>query len=230
MKQFKNVEFSVLFSNDSFLSNLLACPVGPQITDESNLDWSHLTFITYSFILINSTLLRQKDKSKNPIKVYTICRVSATKNMTCPCDRIPPMTRSRSWPMLYTVPEEEVTCSGSGAVAVAAVGPRLPDDGAAHQMQLQQQQQHQHQHQQHAVTVPVANVGRLLRRHYYPEAGWGWVVVTCACLVHVLNHGLQLSFGELEKDVIQRFRDSDYSGTGQFDRYANERTDKNRKC
>lgn len=130
--------------------------------------------------------------------------------MTCSCDRIPMMTRSRSWPMLYTVPEEEVTCTGGGAVVVSAIVQQPPDGDAAHQMQLQQQQQ-----QQHTITVPVANVGRLLRRHYYPEAGWGWVVVTCACLVHVLNHGLQLSFGELERDVIQRFRDSDYSGTGQ---------------
>ncbi|VVC32197.1 Hypothetical protein CINCED_3A000011 [Cinara cedri] len=32
-----------------------------------------------------------------------------------------------------------------------------------------------------------------LQRHYYPEAGWGWVIVATAIAVHVLNHGLQLS-------------------------------------
>lgn len=32
-----------------------------------------------------------------------------------------------------------------------------------------------------------------LQRHYYPEAGWGWVVMATAIAVHVLNHGFQLS-------------------------------------
>ncbi|KAJ9591212.1 hypothetical protein L9F63_002283, partial [Diploptera punctata] len=36
---------------------------------------------------------------------------------------------------------------------------------------------------------------RLLWRHYYPEGGWGWVVVGCSVGVHVLNHGLQLGGG-----------------------------------
>jgi len=34
-----------------------------------------------------------------------------------------------------------------------------------------------------------------LSRHYYPEGGWGWVVVGCSVGVHVLNHGLQLGGG-----------------------------------
>lgn len=32
-----------------------------------------------------------------------------------------------------------------------------------------------------------------LQRHYYPEGGWGWVIVATAVAVHVLNHGLNLS-------------------------------------
>ena len=32
-----------------------------------------------------------------------------------------------------------------------------------------------------------------LRRHYYPEGGWGYVVVTCSALVHFLGIGLQLA-------------------------------------
>lgn len=32
-----------------------------------------------------------------------------------------------------------------------------------------------------------------LRRHYYPEGGWGYVVVTCSVLVHFLGVGLQLA-------------------------------------
>lgn len=34
-----------------------------------------------------------------------------------------------------------------------------------------------------------------LQRHYYPEGGWGWVIVATAIAVHVLNHGFQLSAG-----------------------------------
>lgn len=47
-----------------------------------------------------------------------------------------------------------------------------------------------------AVVPPPANqTRRLLWRHYYPEGGWGWVVVGCSVGVHVLNHGLQLGGG-----------------------------------
>ncbi|CAL1684192.1 unnamed protein product [Lasius platythorax] len=32
-----------------------------------------------------------------------------------------------------------------------------------------------------------------LRRHYYPEGGWGYVIVTCSVLVHFIGVGLQLA-------------------------------------
>ena len=44
---------------------------------------------------------------------------------------------------------------------------------------------------------------RTLKQHYYPEGGWGWVVVLVACLVHSLVLGTQtvlasivISFGK----------------------------------
>jgi hypothetical protein len=48
-----------------------------------------------------------------------------------------------------------------------------------------------------AAVVPSSSsqTRRLLWRHYYPEGGWGWVVVGCSVGVHVLNHGLQLGGG-----------------------------------
>ena len=41
--------------------------------------------------------------------------------------------------------------------------------------------------------------------HYYPEGGWGWVVLVVATLVQMLNHGLQLSFGVLLLAVAARY-------------------------
>lgn len=32
-----------------------------------------------------------------------------------------------------------------------------------------------------------------LQRHYYPEGDWGWVIAATAVVVHLLNHGFQLS-------------------------------------
>ncbi|KAL3277094.1 hypothetical protein HHI36_012452, partial [Cryptolaemus montrouzieri] len=45
-----------------------------------------------------------------------------------------------------------------------------------------------------------------LRRHYYPEGGWGWVVVVCSVLVHVLNHGVQLSSSQLILPGVEKFK------------------------
>lgn len=45
-----------------------------------------------------------------------------------------------------------------------------------------------------------------LRRHYYPEGGWGWVIIVCAVLVHILNHGVQLSYSELISPGVQKFK------------------------
>lgn len=53
---------------------------------------------------------------------------------------------------------------------------------------------------------PVAQVRRLLWRHYYPEGGWGYVVVTCCILVHILNHGLQLAYGVLHGPIAAKFQ------------------------
>jgi len=48
-----------------------------------------------------------------------------------------------------------------------------------------------------ADTCPLAPLSArkraTLQRHYYPEGGWGWVIVATAVAVHVLNHGFQLS-------------------------------------
>lgn len=45
-----------------------------------------------------------------------------------------------------------------------------------------------------------------LRRHYYPEGNWGWVIIICATMVHVLNHGVQLSCTQMVFPGAQKFK------------------------
>ncbi|XP_025409199.1 monocarboxylate transporter 2 isoform X2 [Sipha flava] len=48
-----------------------------------------------------------------------------------------------------------------------------------------------------AETCPLAPLSArkraTLQRHYYPEGGWGWVIAATAVVVHLVNHGFQLS-------------------------------------
>ena len=63
-----------------------------------------------------------------------------------------------------------------------------------------------------AAVVPSSSsqTRRLLWRHYYPEGGWGWVVVGCSVGVHMLNHGLQLGGGAvLLSAAVTAFQSSD---------------------
>ncbi|XP_069952551.1 monocarboxylate transporter 12 isoform X2 [Cherax quadricarinatus] len=44
-------------------------------------------------------------------------------------------------------------------------------------------------------------------RHYYPEGGWGWVVLLMALLVHVASHGLHQAAGILILHTMKQFPD-----------------------
>ncbi|KAG8189867.1 hypothetical protein JTE90_023374 [Oedothorax gibbosus] len=44
-----------------------------------------------------------------------------------------------------------------------------------------------------------------IRQHYYPEGGWGWVVVGCAFVINLLTMGLLLSYGILYREVVAEF-------------------------
>ncbi|XP_017770975.1 PREDICTED: uncharacterized protein LOC108558543 [Nicrophorus vespilloides] len=47
-----------------------------------------------------------------------------------------------------------------------------------------------------------------LRRHYYPEGGWGWIIIACTILVHILNVGLQMSCSQLITPAADKFKTS----------------------
>lgn len=44
-----------------------------------------------------------------------------------------------------------------------------------------------------------------LRKHYYPEGDWGYVIVVITILVHLVCHGLQLASGLLMSPAMTRF-------------------------
>ncbi|XP_046644820.1 monocarboxylate transporter 3-like isoform X3 [Daphnia pulicaria] len=50
-----------------------------------------------------------------------------------------------------------------------------------------------------------------IRQHYYPEGGWGWLVVGAAFLVQVLTTGLQLAFGVMAAQIARHFSRQDSS-------------------
>lgn len=56
--------------------------------------------------------------------------------------------------------------------------------------------------------VPATKVSRkatTLYRHYYLEGGWGWAVVVASVVVHMLSHGVQLSWGVLLEPTSRKF-------------------------
>ena len=43
------------------------------------------------------------------------------------------------------------------------------------------------------------------RQHYYPEGGWGWIVIFCAAIVHVFTSGIQMSYGVIFVHVKDKY-------------------------
>ncbi|KAF5286025.1 hypothetical protein FQA39_LY16467 [Lamprigera yunnana] len=62
----------------------------------------------------------------------------------------------------------------------------------------------------------VADLRQLLtlKQHYYPEGGWGWIVLLTGVLVHVLGHGLLLTFGMLSVETSKKFGTTIVNPTG----------------
>ena len=56
-----------------------------------------------------------------------------------------------------------------------------------------------------------------LFQHYYPEGGWGYVVLACGVAVQAVAHGAQLSFGVLALMAWRRWGHreiADFADTG----------------
>lgn len=53
-----------------------------------------------------------------------------------------------------------------------------------------------------------------IKQHYYPEGGWGWIVIVVGIMVHLLTHGLQTSVGVLMIETRRRFHIGNIIDTG----------------
>lgn len=95
--------------------------------------------------------------------------------------------RTRSWPLLHRAYFcENATQTDSSSVVATAATDVL-----------------------HSATQPPESekkryfrTSKLLQRHYYPEGGWGWVIIFCATSIVILTHGLQLSFGGVQSYMV----------------------------
>lgn len=55
-----------------------------------------------------------------------------------------------------------------------------------------------------------------LKQHYYPEGGWGWLIVFIAVAVQILTHGLHQAAGVLLPEVNKHFPTASYLATGKY--------------
>ncbi|XP_039287915.1 uncharacterized protein LOC111049387 [Nilaparvata lugens] len=100
---------------------------------------------------------------------------------------VPGLFRSRSLPHLYT------TDSGVGGSFSDAPG-AVNGSGS----------NHHHHHRDPPGTTELRQL-LTLKQHYYPEGGWGWVVLLTAFLVQLLTHGLHTASGVLLSETVNRF-------------------------
>lgn len=60
--------------------------------------------------------------------------------------------------------------------------------------------------EEESLTAMNARKKITLKRHYYPEGGWGHVIVLLAILVQLICHGVQLGSGVLLSSMVQQFQ------------------------
>lgn len=114
-----------------------------------------------------------------------IIRCSGCNNV---CTGPPGLYRSRSLPGLLLYANND---SGVGSFSDGGGGP--PPAAA--------------QCVRHVKTVLANDFKQLLtlKQHYYPEGGWGWIIVCCGLIVQTLSHGLHTAGGVFVPECIRRF-------------------------
>lgn len=56
---------------------------------------------------------------------------------------------------------------------------------------------------------------RMICRRYYPEGGWGYIILGVGIIVNVLTHGMQVSFGIFLDTICIKFK-SPWEDTGKY--------------
>ncbi|XP_040574121.1 uncharacterized protein [Lepeophtheirus salmonis] len=115
-------------------------------------------------------------------------------------------SRRKSWPPLEI-----------NAVLIDPLSSSMADSGVGHSRQGDELHESIPREEELVVVEPpqssVVSAKTFRRKriasifqHYYPEGGWGYVIVITTLLVTILNHGTQLSFGYLGIRTAMRYR------------------------
>jgi hypothetical protein len=56
---------------------------------------------------------------------------------------------------------------------------------------------------------------RMICRRYYPEGGWGYIILFVGIVVNLLTHGIQMSFGITVDTICWKFR-RNWQDTGNY--------------
>lgn len=55
-------------------------------------------------------------------------------------------------------------------------------------------------------SISATSTQSTIKQHYYPEGGWGFVIVAVSTFVAILNHGLHMSSGVMLLGMMSRFK------------------------
>jgi len=144
-----------------------------------NCGESHFPYNRYSRLWKYSDYLNHETANRDTAKIVTVNREIDSTRLTTPIATVA-LRRSLSLPRL-SIHDSGVACSDHAPAA--------------------QEQTH---------TAPrqlITDLKQLLtlRQHYYPEGGWGWVILFVGLLVQILSHGAHGAVGVFLQQVKVKF-------------------------
>lgn len=123
---------------------------------------------------------------------------SLTKQIKEISGKMSSLIRAVSWPLMSVVPNEPIEKNGciahnlpNGTVPNGKIKPNSPT--------FQQ----------------LMAARRMICRRYYPEGGWGYIILGVGIIVNILTHGLQVSFGIYFDTICIKFK-AQWEDTGKY--------------
>lgn len=131
------------------------------------------------------------------------------------------LQRSQSLPHLISSQGDSGVGYSGSCSDIEQIGGQSPSSHHSHHS-------HSHHHHHHgggsggsAIKIPyearlVAELKQLMtiRQHYYPEGGWGWLIMVIVLLVQCITHGLHTSIGILIVEMTKEYRQSHVNSGG----------------